>query len=65
MALCSYGLYLMEIDRILRLSGYWVLSGSSINWRNKYTASDVTIKDPKKELTRLEDLARCLCWKKN
>ncbi|KAJ0906758.1 putative S-adenosyl-L-methionine-dependent methyltransferase [Helianthus annuus] len=58
------GLYLMEIDRILRPGGYWVLSGPPINWRNKYTASDGTTIDPKKELTRLEDLARRLCWRK-
>nr|XP_043627376.1 probable methyltransferase PMT19 [Erigeron canadensis] len=58
------GLYLIEIDRILRPGGYWVLSGPPINWRNKYTASDGTTKDPKKELSRLEDLARRLCWRK-
>ncbi|KAJ0818447.1 putative S-adenosyl-L-methionine-dependent methyltransferase [Helianthus annuus] len=58
------GLYLMEIDRILRPGGYWVLSGPPINWRNKYTASDGTTIDPKKELARLEDLARRLCWRK-
>ncbi|KAK1429033.1 hypothetical protein QVD17_11232 [Tagetes erecta] len=58
------GLYLMEIDRILRPGGYWVLSGPPINWRKKYTASDGTTKDPKKELARLEDLAKRLCWRK-
>lgn len=54
----------MEIDRLLRPGGYWVLSGPPINWRSKYTAPDGTTKDPKKELTRLEDLARRLCWRK-
>lgn len=54
----------MEIDRLLRPGGYWVLSGPPINWRAKYTASDGAIKDPKKELTRLEDLAKRLCWRK-
>ncbi|XP_023743048.2 probable methyltransferase PMT19 [Lactuca sativa] len=58
------GLYLMEIDRVLRPGGYWVLSGPPINWRARYTASDGTTKDPKKELSSLEDLARRLCWKK-
>lgn len=54
----------MEIDRVLRPGGYWVLSGPPINWRARYTASDGTTKDPKKELSSLEDLARRLCWKK-
>lgn len=54
----------MEIDRLLRPGGYWVLSGPPINWKAKYTASDGTTKDPKKELTRLENLAAQLCWRK-
>lgn len=58
------GLYLMEIDRLLRPGGYWVLSGPPINWKAKYTVSDGTTKDPKKELTRLENLAAQLCWRK-
>ncbi|KAJ9555441.1 hypothetical protein OSB04_010055 [Centaurea solstitialis] len=58
------GLYLMEIDRLLRPGGYWVLSGPPINWKVNYVVSNGTTKDPKKELRRLEDLARRLCWKK-
>lgn len=58
------GLYLMEIDRLLRPGGYWVLSGPPINWKVNYMASDGTTKNPKNEQRRLEDLARRLCWKK-
>ncbi|XP_071700700.1 probable methyltransferase PMT19 [Rutidosis leptorrhynchoides] len=58
------GLYLLEIDRILRPGGYWVLSGPPINWKSKYAVGGGTYKDPKKELNRLEDLAKRLCWSK-
>ncbi|KAA8531354.1 hypothetical protein F0562_006063 [Nyssa sinensis] len=58
------GLYLMEIDRILRPGGYWVLSGPPINWRVNYKGWQRTQDDLKKEQNSLEDLARRLCWKK-
>ncbi|XP_076937824.1 putative methyltransferase PMT19 [Bidens hawaiensis] len=58
------GLYLIEIDRILRPGGYWLLAGPPINWTAKYLVPDGTTKDPKKELARLEDLGKRLCWRK-
>ncbi|KAJ0818661.1 putative S-adenosyl-L-methionine-dependent methyltransferase [Helianthus annuus] len=30
------GKYMMEVDRVLRPGGYWVLSGPPINWRANY-----------------------------
>ncbi|KAJ8770183.1 hypothetical protein K2173_011518 [Erythroxylum novogranatense] len=47
----SDGQYLIEVDRILRPGGYWILSGPPINWRND-------------EQTRIENVAKSLCWKK-
>ncbi|XP_021890546.1 probable methyltransferase PMT2 [Carica papaya] len=32
------GIYLMEVDRVLRPGGYWVLSGPPINWKINYKA---------------------------
>ncbi|XP_059653963.1 probable methyltransferase PMT19 [Cornus florida] len=58
------GLYLMEIDRILRPGGYWVLSGPPINWKVNYKGWERTVQDLQKEQNSLEDLARRLCWKK-
>ncbi|KAL5991027.1 hypothetical protein ACLOJK_011933 [Asimina triloba] len=58
------GLYLTEIDRILRPGGYWVLSGPPINWRTSYMGWQRQPKDLEQEQASIEDLARQLCWKK-
>lgn len=58
------GLYLMEIDRILRPGGYWILSGPPINWRVNYKGWERPAKDLENEQISLENLARRLCWKK-
>ncbi|KAL7209281.1 hypothetical protein ACSBR1_030921 [Camellia fascicularis] len=58
------GLFLLEIDRVLRPGGYWVLSGPPINWRVKYKGWERTPQDLENGQKCLEDLARRLCWKK-
>ncbi|ERN20101.1 probable methyltransferase PMT19 [Amborella trichopoda] len=58
------GLHLMEIDRILRPGGYWVLSGPPISWRNSYKGWGMQPQELKEEQGAIEDLARRLCWKK-
>ncbi|XP_019051874.1 PREDICTED: probable methyltransferase PMT19 isoform X2 [Nelumbo nucifera] len=58
------GQYLMEIDRILRPGGYWVLSGPPINWKVNYKGWRRLPQDLEEEQASLEDLARRLCWKK-
>ncbi|KAL2959678.1 hypothetical protein AAZX31_18G280700 [Glycine max] len=58
------GLYLREIDRILRPGGFWVLSGPPINWRVNYKAWETEPHELKKEQNTLEDLAMQLCWEK-
>ncbi|KAM7269094.1 hypothetical protein ACFE04_024591 [Oxalis oulophora] len=58
------GMYMMEVDRVLRPGGYWVLSGPPINWKNNYIAWQ----KPKEELEevqrKIEETARLLCWEK-
>ncbi|KAK4769032.1 hypothetical protein SAY86_027182 [Trapa natans] len=58
------GMYMMEVDRVLRPGGYWVLSGPPINWKTYYQ----TWKRPKKELQAeqrsIEEIAEKLCWEK-
>ena len=54
----------MEIDRILRPGGYWVLSGPPRNWKVTYKGSQSKTRDFETEQISLEDLARRLCWKK-
>ncbi|KAK6930606.1 putative S-adenosyl-L-methionine-dependent methyltransferase [Dillenia turbinata] len=58
------GLCLLEIDRVLRPGGYWVLSGPPINWKIFYKGWERQAVDLQKEQNDLEDLARRLCWKK-
>ncbi|KAJ6830919.1 putative methyltransferase PMT17 [Iris pallida] len=58
------GLYLIEIDRVLRPGGYWILSGPPINWKHHYRGWERTKEDLKQEQDAIEDVAKRLCWKK-
>ncbi|KAK1273179.1 putative methyltransferase PMT17 [Acorus gramineus] len=58
------GLYLIEVDRVLRPGGYWILSGPPINWKKHYKGWERTQEDLKKEQDAIEDVAKRLCWKK-
>ncbi|KAJ6817530.1 putative methyltransferase PMT2 [Iris pallida] len=58
------GMYMMEVDRVLRPGGYWVLSGPPINWRNNYQAWQRTKEDLQEEQRKIEETAELLCWEK-
>ncbi|XP_059634116.1 probable methyltransferase PMT15 [Cornus florida] len=58
------GLYLIEVDRILRPGGYWILSGPPINWERHWKGWDRTAEDLKAEQYVIESVAKSLCWKK-
>lgn len=58
------GLYLAEIDRILRPGGYWIHSGPPINWKTHHNGWQRTEEDLKREQDKIEDVARSLCWNK-
>nr|GLL40663.1 probable methyltransferase PMT15 [Ipomoea trifida] len=58
------GLYLIEVDRILRPGGYWVLSGPPINWEIHWRGWNRTKEDLKAEQDQIESVARSMCWKK-
>ncbi|OMP00519.1 putative S-adenosyl-L-methionine-dependent methyltransferase protein [Corchorus olitorius] len=58
------GLYLIEVDRILRPGGYWILSGPPINWENHWKGWNRTKSDLNAEQTQIETVAKTLCWKK-
>lgn len=57
-------MYLIEVDRVLRPGGYWILSGPPINWKKYYKGWERTEEDLKAEQDTIEDSARRLCWKK-
>lgn len=58
------GMYMMEIDRVLRPGGYWVLSGPPINWKNNYQAWQRPKEELEEEQKKIEDVAKLLCWEK-
>lgn len=60
----SDGLYLIEVDRVLRPGGHWILSGPPIQWKKHYQGWERTQEDLKKEHETIEAVAKRLCWKK-
>lgn len=58
------GLYLLEIDRVLRPGGYWVLSGPPIGWTRFSKGWLRTPQALEGEQAAIENLAKRLCWKK-
>lgn len=56
------GQYLIEVDRILRPGGFWVLSGPPIRWRKYWQGWQRTKKDLNEEQTNIEKVAKSLCW---
>ncbi|KAI3808829.1 hypothetical protein L1987_24791 [Smallanthus sonchifolius] len=58
------GVYLIEVDRVLRPGGYWILSGPPINWENHWRGWERTEEDLNEEQTQIEKVAKSLCWKK-
>ncbi|KAK4476555.1 hypothetical protein RD792_015711 [Penstemon davidsonii] len=58
------GLYLIEVDRILRPGGYWILSGPPVNWESHWKGWNRTREDLNAEQNGIEAVARSLCWKK-
>ena len=57
-------MYLMEVDRVLRPGGYWILSGPPINWKTYYQTWKRSKKDLNAEQKKIEELAEQLCWEK-
>ncbi|KAF5184257.1 S-adenosyl-l-methionine-dependent methyltransferases superfamily protein [Thalictrum thalictroides] len=58
------GSHLMEVDRVLRPGGYWILSGPPINWKTYYKTWNRSKEELQKEQNTLEELAESLCWEK-
>ncbi|KAF7820890.1 putative methyltransferase PMT16 [Senna tora] len=58
------GVYLNEVDRILRPGGYWILSGPPINWKKYWKGWERTKEDLNDEQNKIEKVASSLCWNK-
>lgn len=59
----SGGIYLLEVHRILRPGGFWVLSGPPINYEKRYIGWNTTIEDQKSNYEKLEELLTSMCFK--
>ncbi|KAL6131984.1 hypothetical protein ACLB2K_070356 [Fragaria x ananassa] len=58
------GVYLTEVDRVLRPGGYWILSGPPIRWKKYWKGWERTQEDLNEEQTGIEAVAASLCWNK-
>ncbi|XP_045802129.1 probable methyltransferase PMT15 [Trifolium pratense] len=58
------GIYLTEVDRVLRPGGYWILSGPPINWERHWKGWERTQESLNDEQDAIENVAKSLCWKK-
>lgn len=57
------GIYLMEIHRILRPGGFWVLSGPPVNYENRWQGWNTTVAEQKSDLDKLKKLMASMCFK--
>ncbi|KAL1315840.1 probable methyltransferase PMT20 [Arachis hypogaea] len=57
------GLYLLEIHRILRPGGFWVLSGPPVNYERRWRGWNTTVEEQKSDYDKLQDLLTSLCFK--
>lgn len=58
------GILLIEVDRVLRPGGYWILSGPPINWKTHWKGWERTKEDLNSEQLAIEKVAKSLCWTK-
>ncbi|KAJ4829423.1 putative methyltransferase PMT21 [Turnera subulata] len=57
------GIYLLEVHRILRPGGFWVLSGPPVNYENRWRGWNTTVEEQKSDYEKLEELLSSLCFK--
>ena len=61
--LFSGGIYLLEVHRILRPGGFWVLSGPPVNYENRWRGWNTTVEDQKSDYEKLTELLTSMCFK--
>ncbi|XP_047971559.1 probable methyltransferase PMT20 [Salvia hispanica] len=57
------GIYLLEVHRILRPGGFWVLSGPPVNYENHWKGWNTTIEEQKSDYEKLQELLTSMCFK--
>ncbi|XP_019058150.1 PREDICTED: probable methyltransferase PMT20 [Tarenaya hassleriana] len=58
------GIYLLEVHRILRPGGFWVLSGPPVNYIDRWKGWDTTIEKLRSEFEKLQSVLTSMCFKK-
>ncbi|CAN8290451.1 unnamed protein product [Cochlearia groenlandica] len=58
------GIYLLEIHRIVRPGGFWVLSGPPVNYKRRWRGWNTTMEDQKSDYDKLQSLLTSMCFKK-
>lgn len=54
----------MEVDRVLRPGGYWILSGPPISWKTSYKDWNRPKEELQEAQRKIEKIAQLLCWDK-
>ncbi|KAL6547701.1 putative methyltransferase PMT21 [Orobanche hederae] len=57
------GIYLLEIHRILRPDGFWVLSGPPINYERRWRGWNTTVDEQRSNYEKLRQLLTSMCFK--
>ncbi|KAG7955991.1 hypothetical protein I3843_11G102000 [Carya illinoinensis] len=57
------GIYLLEIQRILRPGGFWVLSGPPVNYERRWRGWNTTVKEQRSDYQKLQKLLTSMCFK--
>uniref|UniRef100_A0A7N1A6W4 Methyltransferase n=1 Tax=Kalanchoe fedtschenkoi TaxID=63787 RepID=A0A7N1A6W4_KALFE len=56
------GIYLLEVHRILRPGGFWVLSGPPVNYENRWRGWNTTVEDQRSDYEKLQNLLSAMCF---
>ncbi|PIN24044.1 Sterol 24-C-methyltransferase [Handroanthus impetiginosus] len=57
------GVYLLEVHRILRPGGFWVLSGPPVNYQRRWRGWNTTIEEQRSDYEKLQELLTSMCFK--
>ncbi|KAK6934883.1 putative S-adenosyl-L-methionine-dependent methyltransferase [Dillenia turbinata] len=57
------GIYLLEVHRILRPGGFWVLSGPPVNYERRWRGWNTTVEEQRTDYEKLQELLTSMCFK--
>eukprot|EP00246_Nothoceros_aenigmaticus_P005239 TRINITY_DN17148_c0_g1_i1.p1 TRINITY_DN17148_c0_g1~~TRINITY_DN17148_c0_g1_i1.p1 ORF type:complete len:606 (+),score=90.61 TRINITY_DN17148_c0_g1_i1:229-2046(+) len=58
------GQLLLEVDRVLRPGGFWVLSGPPVNYEVHWKGWESTEEKQRRDMDNLQDLLKRMCYKR-